>query len=196
MLADHATTPECNAWLARYSWQFNFESLFSLFEQPVEVKCGSYGLGAFACQSMNSGAFLGSEYYLFHGLYFDADILIAYVGHILSNELADPMQCVPILLFLIWFLDILFPSELAQYTSYNYLFEVTPDREDLQLPVFDAAHLGNATRFLNHRGGGKDNVEARSVSSNISHSKWLTCVWKAMVVIGEHQIGFFTSECQ
>jgi len=47
------------------------------------------------------------------------------------------------------------------------MFEVTPDRNDIQLPVFDAAHLGNATRFLNHDGEGKDNVEAKSMSSNL-----------------------------
>jgi len=115
-----------------------------LVSKPVEIKCGAYGLGAFACQNINANAFLGT-----------------YVGHILSNELADPMH------------------EIAKHTSHNYLFEVTPDREDLdiRLPVFDAAHLGNATRFLNHRGGGKDNVEARTT-----------------LVIGEHQIGFFTKK--
>jgi hypothetical protein len=68
-----------------------------LFEQPVEIKCGAYGLGAFACQNINANAFLGSEYYAFYGLHVDTDSLIAYVGHILSNELADPMQCVSIL---------------------------------------------------------------------------------------------------
>ncbi|KAI9463465.1 hypothetical protein HD554DRAFT_1314714 [Boletus coccyginus] len=108
--------------------------------KPVEIKCGSYGLGAFAYQNMHSSTFLGT-----------------YVGHILSMELADPL------------------NEIAKHTSLNYMFEVTPDGNDVQLPVFDAAHLGNATRFLNHDEKGKDNVEA-----------------KTMVVVGEHQIGFFT----
>lgn len=51
------------------------------------------------------------------------------------------------------------------------MFEVTSDGNDVQLPVFDAAHLGNATRFLNHDEKGKDNVEARSMSSNIFYTR-------------------------
>lgn len=130
-------------------------------------------MGAFACQNMNADAFLGSEYYLFYTLHFDTDILIAYVGHILSFELADSMQCVTCD-FLCDFLNILFfHSDIGKHTLHNYLFEVTPDTEDsdVHFPVFDAAHLGNATRFLNHRGGGKDNVVAKSMSSNISQSR-------------------------
>ncbi|KAG8215391.1 hypothetical protein J3R82DRAFT_8992 [Butyriboletus roseoflavus] len=107
-----------------------------LASKPIEVKCGTYGLGAFACQNMNKGAFLGS-----------------YVGHIINNQLAEPM------------------TELAKHTKLNYVFEVTPDKMDVQLPVFDAAHLGNATRFLNHMPDRKANVEAKCMSSNILHSR-------------------------
>ncbi|KAF8439795.1 hypothetical protein L210DRAFT_2179161 [Boletus edulis BED1] len=108
--------------------------------QPVEIKCGLAGLGAFACQTMNPNTFLGT-----------------YVGHILSNAVADQTMF------------------LAKYTAYNYLFEVSPEEENIHLPIFDAAYIGNATRFLNHGNNGKNNVEAKS-----------------MLVIGEHQIGFFT----
>ena len=78
------------------------------------------------------------------------------------------------LLFPMWFFEhYLFHSDIGKHTLHNYLFEVTPDTEDsdVHFPVFDAAHLGNATRFLNHRGGGKDNVVAKSMSSNISQSR-------------------------
>ncbi|KAF8554278.1 SET domain-containing protein [Imleria badia] len=108
----------------------------------VEIKCGIYGLGAFACQTMKPGTFLGN-----------------YVGHILTNELAEKT------------------IELAKHTLLNYLFEVTPDEPDVQLSTFDAAYLGNATRFLNHAEKGKANVEARIT-----------------LVIGEHQLGFFTTK--
>lgn len=94
---------------------------------------------------------------------------IAYVGHILNNQLADPQTCVPTPLFLIWFLHIYY-SELAKHTTLNYLFEVTPDRGGINLPVFDAAYLGNATRFLNHLADGRANVEAKSMSSINFHS--------------------------
>ncbi|KAH0834189.1 hypothetical protein J3R83DRAFT_11501 [Lanmaoa asiatica] len=98
-----------------------------LASKSIEIKCGTYGLGAFACQTMDTNVFLGT-----------------YVGHILNHELADPL------------------IELTKYTSRNYLFDVSQqDSGDTHLPILDAAHLGNATRFLNHMADGKDNVEGR-----------------------------------
>lgn len=96
-------TPKCSAQLARYSQWFNLKVIISPFEQPIEIKCGSYGLGAFAYQNMHSNTFLGSKYYLYHELHFDGDVLIAYVGHILSMELADPLKCVSIWCLLVDF---------------------------------------------------------------------------------------------
>lgn len=97
--------------------------------------------------------------------------------------------------FLFDFFILFFHSELAKHNSLNYLFEVTPDQgSDVQLPVFDAAYIGNGTRFLNHMTDGKENVEARSMSFNVAHSRKTDMYVKAMLVIGEHQIGFFTSE--
>ncbi|KAF9219901.1 SET domain-containing protein [Gyrodon lividus] len=66
-------------------------------------------------------------------------------------------------------------GEITKHNSLNYLFEITSENEDVQLPIFDAARIGNATRFLNHKGENQDNVDARTVLVN-----------------GEHQIGFFT----
>ena len=104
LLTDHVRTPECSAQLARYSPWFNIEFTISLFGQPVEIKCGSYGLGAFACQNMHPGTFLGGKYHLYYVMHFDSDVLIAYVGHILSVDLADPLKCVLIWCLLIEFL--------------------------------------------------------------------------------------------
>ncbi|KAI6119638.1 hypothetical protein EV401DRAFT_1861202 [Pisolithus croceorrhizus] len=101
----------------------------------IEVKTGSYGLGAFATEDMAVDAFLGT-----------------YVGHILSNNAAEHT------------------SEIMAHNGHNYLFEFSVDAE-----IFDAAQVGNQTRFLNHGGNGMDNVDASS-----------------KLVNGEHQIGFFT----
>lgn len=101
----------------------------------LEVKTGSYGLGAFAAEDMAVDAFLGT-----------------YVGHILSNNAAEST------------------SEILAHNGRNYLFEFSADAE-----IFDAAQVGNLTRYLNHQGNGMDNVDASS-----------------MLVNGEHQIGFFT----
>ncbi|KAI6143468.1 hypothetical protein BKA82DRAFT_4186253 [Pisolithus tinctorius] len=101
----------------------------------LEVKTGSYGLGAFAAEGMAVDAFLGT-----------------YVGHILSNNAAEST------------------SEILAHNGRNYLFEFSADAE-----IFDAAQVGNLTRYLNHQGNGMDNVDASS-----------------MLVNGEHQIGFFT----
>ncbi|KAI5990238.1 hypothetical protein EDD15DRAFT_1188951 [Pisolithus albus] len=103
--------------------------------KPLEVKAGSYGLGAFATEDMAVDAFLGT-----------------YVGHILTNNAADHT------------------SEIMAHNGRNYLFEFSVDAE-----IFDAAQVGNLTRFLNHKGNGMDNVDASSILVN-----------------GEHQIGFFT----
>lgn len=101
----------------------------------LEVKTGSFGLGAFATEDMAVDAFLGT-----------------YVGHILTNNAADHT------------------SEIMAHNGRNYLFEFSIDAE-----IFDAAQVGNWTRFLNHKGNGMDNVDASSILVN-----------------GEHQIGFFT----
>ncbi|KAF8834301.1 SET domain-containing protein, partial [Paxillus ammoniavirescens] len=82
-----------------------------------------------------------------------------YVGQILTSGSADHT------------------IEITQHNSLNYLFEVTPDNDNVQLPVFDAAYIGNATRFLNHKAENGDNVEAHT-----------------LLVNGEHQIGFFTKK--
>ncbi|KIK95041.1 hypothetical protein PAXRUDRAFT_410373 [Paxillus rubicundulus Ve08.2h10] len=82
-----------------------------------------------------------------------------YVGQILTTGSADHT------------------AEITKHNSLNYLFEVTPDNDDVQLPIFDAAYIGNATRFLNHKAGNHDNVEAQT-----------------LLVNGEHQIGFFTKK--
>lgn len=51
---------------------------------------------------MNKGAFLGSECYLYHVLHDDDEgYSTGYAGHILNNQLADPMTCVSISLLLI-----------------------------------------------------------------------------------------------
>ncbi|KAI6035702.1 hypothetical protein EDC04DRAFT_3033614, partial [Pisolithus marmoratus] len=75
-----------------------------------------------------------------------------YVGHILTNNAAEHT------------------SEIMAHNGRNYLFEFSVDAE-----IFDAAQVGNLTRFLNHKGNRVDNVDATSVLVN-----------------GEHQIGFFT----
>ncbi|KIJ64267.1 hypothetical protein HYDPIDRAFT_132965 [Hydnomerulius pinastri MD-312] len=108
--------------------------------KPLEIRPGTYGLGAFALESLNMGDFVGT-----------------YTGHIMSLDSAN------------------LTIDITNHNSLNYLFEVTPDKDNIQLPVFDAACVGNATRFLNHGKAGKDNVEART-----------------LLVNGEHQIGFFT----
>lgn len=71
--------------------------------------------------------------------------------------------------FLFGFKHYVLHSELSNHTTRNYLFEVAGDGEDL--PIFDAAHLGNATRFLNHKDHDGSNVEAKSMSSNISYGR-------------------------
>ncbi|KAF9235895.1 hypothetical protein BU15DRAFT_77502 [Melanogaster broomeanus] len=82
-----------------------------------------------------------------------------YVGHVMTPGAADQT------------------AEITRHNTRNYLFEVTPDNDEAQLPIFDAARVGNATRFLNHQAGDRDNVEARTLLIN-----------------GEHQIGFFTKK--
>ncbi|KAG6334542.1 hypothetical protein ID866_4539 [Astraeus odoratus] len=105
----------------------------------IEVKAGSYGLGAFAAENMVAGDLLGT-----------------YVGHVVCNDRADLTDAI------------------RKHNRRNYLFEFS---RDIEL-IFDAARVGNMTRFLNHNDAGNDNVDA-----------------KTMLVNGEHQIGFFVSEC-
>ncbi|KAG9310844.1 hypothetical protein JVU11DRAFT_8698 [Chiua virens] len=114
-----------------------------LASKPIEIKCGTYGLGAFACQAMDKGAYIGT-----------------YAGHILSHKATDQL------------------IDLAKHVSLNYLFDIPPDRNHSHtLPTFNAAYLGNSTRFLNHMTREEANVDA---------------VYK--LVNGEHQIGFFTTK--
>lgn len=120
---------------------------------------------------MDPQTFLGSEDYLYYILHFHTDIIVAYVGHILTNELMDSKQYVSIFSSL-FPLQYPFHSDIARHTSHNYLFEVAgADSPDVNMPVFDAAYLGNATRFLNHGTDGKANVDAKSMSLNISHDE-------------------------
>lgn len=111
-----------------------------LYSEPIEVKTGSYGLGAFAMQDIPCGRFVGT-----------------YVGHILSNNTAN------------------LTSNITQHNHRNYLFEF--EHDSLEPEIFDAARVGNATRFLNHRRHGEDNVRAVNTLVN-----------------GEHQIGFFAKK--
>ncbi|OAX40547.1 SET domain-containing protein [Rhizopogon vinicolor AM-OR11-026] len=57
----------------------------------------------------------------------------------------------------------------TKYSGRNYLFEVSPDMHEL----FDAARVGNPTRFLNH-----------DTDAN--------CDARVLLVNGEHHIGFYT----
>lgn len=79
-----------------------------------------------------------------------------YVGHIMSNSAAERT------------------GDITRHNRRNYLFEFSEDYPD---EIFDAARIGNATRFLNHKGMGEDNVDART-----------------MLINGEHQIGFFAKK--
>lgn len=111
-----------------------------LYSEPLEVKIGSYGLGAFAMQDIADGNFVGT-----------------YAGHVLSNNAAD------------------LTGDIRRHNHRNYLFEF--EHDSLEPEIFDAARVGNATRFLNHRGHGEDNVGAENILVN-----------------GEHQIGFFAKK--
>jgi len=51
-------------------------------------------------------------------------------------------------------------SNIMQHNHRNYLFEF--EHDSLEPEIFDAARVGNATRFLNHRRHGEDNVRAVS----------------------------------
>ncbi|KAH7882676.1 hypothetical protein F5I97DRAFT_300386 [Phlebopus sp. FC_14] len=80
-----------------------------------------------------------------------------YVGEILSNEAAQLTDAI------------------TKYNLRNYLFEFSSENSNTE--IFDAAYVGNATRFLNHGEGEKENVEASNILVN-----------------GEHQIGLFTKK--
>ncbi|KAL4065492.1 hypothetical protein V8B97DRAFT_1875329 [Scleroderma yunnanense] len=109
-----------------------------LYIEPMEVKIGSHGLGAFATHDIAPNVCIGT-----------------YAGHIMSNSTAELTGQASL--------------DITRHNLRNYLFEFVHGAE-----IFDAARVGNGTRFLNHRSGGADNIGAKN-----------------MLVNGEHQIGFF-----
>ncbi|KAG1731608.1 SET domain-containing protein [Suillus paluster] len=84
------------------------------------------------------------------------DYIGDYVGIFMKHEDADYLH------------------DITNYSHRNYLFEFSPNNFD---EMFDAAPVGNATRFLNHSPAAKAN-----------------CTTEALLVNGEHHIGFYTTK--
>lgn len=144
-----------------------FQAICSLYHKlclkPLEVKIGSYGLGAFAMQDIADGNFVGSESY--------SSVFVpnphtdfSFSQHMLV--MFCPTMQLTLQGKLIYYLSVMttavtfFFSDIRRHNHRNYLFEF--EHDSLEPEIFDAARVGNATRFLNHRGHGEDNVGAES----------------------------------